>query len=164
MSYWAATVIINLLSAIPILGKSIVVYLWGNYSVSQPTLNRFLSLHYLLPFIIAALVVVHLLLLHRDRSTNPLRIRGDTNRVTFSWRYISKDLLRILWLTLAMEVVVFFYPWALAEPQNFIKANPLVTPHHIRPEWYFLFAYAILRSIPHKLGGVIRLFGSLLVL
>nr|AGB07387.1 cytochrome b [Clathrina clathrus] len=163
MSYWAATVIINLLSAIPVTGSTIVIYLWGRYSVSTPTLNRFLSLHYLLPFIIILLVIIHISLLHRYRSTNPLSIRSDANKIPFYWGYITKDLYRFLIVLTLLEFVLFFHPHLFSDPQNFIKANSLVTPTHIKPEWYFLFAYAILRSIPNKLGRVIALISSLAI-
>ena len=164
MSFWGATVITNLLSAIPYVGADIVQWVWGGFSVSNATLNRFFSLHYLFPFFLAALGVVHLICLHVDGSNNPIGVRSDLDKVPFHPYYTSKDWFGIVALVLFFCTLVFLAPNLLGDPENFIKANPLVTPVHIQPEWYFLFAYAILRSIPNKLGGVVAMFGSLLVL
>ena len=164
ISFWGATVITNLLSAIPYLGPSIVEWVWGGFSVGQSTLNRFFSLHFLLPFLIGGLSGLHILFLHEKGSTNPL---GDTNHVSkipfhpyFSW----KDIAGFAVLFILLVILGFFYPNLLGDPENFINANPIVTPVHIQPEWYFLFAYAILRSIPSKLGGVIALAISIIIL
>lgn len=157
-----ATVITNLLSAIPWLGQDIVYFLWGGFSVDNATLNRFFSLHYLLPFALAALVVVHLLGLHQHGSTNPLSVKGDFLR--FHPYFISKDVVGFVWLFIFLAILVFFMPNYLGHPDNYIPANPLVTPHHIVPEWYFLPFYAILRAIPNKVLGVVAMFGSLLIL
>lgn len=164
MSFWAATVITNLLSAIPYIGDDIVRWVWGGFSVSNATLNRFYSLHYLLPFILVALVIVHLIALHEEGSNNPIGIRSDIDKVPFHYYYALKDLYGFIVLTIVLIILVFLYPYLLGDAENFKQANPLVTPVHIKPEWYFLFAYAILRSIPNKLGGVVALMFSILVL
>jgi len=164
MSFWAATVITNLVSAIPYVGNEIVQWVWGGFSVSNATLNRFFSLHYLLPFILAALALMHLIGLHVNGSNNPLGVRSDIDKVPFHSYFSAKDLLGIVALILSLLALCFYLPNLLGDPENFIEANPLVTPAHIQPEWYFLFAYAILRSIPNKLGGVVAMFSALLVL
>jgi len=164
MSFWGATVITNLLSAIPYIGTDVVQWVWGGFSVSNATLNRFFSLHYLLPFLLAALGVVHLICLHVDGSNNPIGVRSDLDKVPFHTYYTSKDWYGIVAFVLFFCSLVYLAPNLLGDPENFIQANPLVTPVHIQPEWYFLFAYAILRSIPNKLGGVVAMFASLLVL
>lgn len=164
MSLWGATVITNLISAIPYLGHDIVEWIWGGFSVSNATLNRFFSLHYLLPFVLAGLVLVHLIALHVDGSNNPIGIDGNIDKIPFHPYYSTKDLLGYGVFAIIFSLFVFFAPNYLGHPDNYIPANPLVTPPHIQPEWYFLFAYAILRSIPDKLFGVLALFGSLLVL
>ena len=164
MSFWGATVITNLLSAIPYIGTDVVQWVWGGFSVSNATLNRFFSLHYLFPFILAALGVVHLICLHVNGSNNPIGVRTDLDKVPFHVYYTSKDWYGIVAFVLFFCSLVYLAPNLLGDPENFIQANPLVTPVHIQPEWYFLFAYAILRSIPNKLGGVVAMFGSLLVL
>lgn len=164
MSFWGATVITNLFSAIPLVGKSIVEWLWGGFSVGNATLNRFFSLHYLLPFIIAALVLLHLALLHKDGSNNPLGINTNVEYVPFYPYYYVKDLFAFFIFALVFAILVFFYPNLLGHPDNYIPANPLVTPAHIVPEWYFLPFYAILRSIPDKLGGVVAMISAILVL
>ena len=164
MSFWAATVITNLLSAIPYIGEDIVRWVWGGFSVSNATLNRFFSLHYLLPFVLAALALVHLIALHEEGSNNPIGIRSDIDKVTFHYYYALKDLYGFVVYALILSVIVFLFPYALGDAENFKQANPLVTPVHIKPEWYFLFVYAILRSIPNKLGGVVALVFSVLVL
>nr|YP_001718408.1 cytochrome b [Loxosomella aloxiata]BAG12593.1 apocytochrome b [Loxosomella aloxiata] len=164
MSFWGATVITNLLSAIPYVGEMIVQWVWGGFSVDNPTLTRFFSFHFLLPFVIAALSGLHLLFLHQTGSNNPLGLNSDFDKVPFHWYYSTKDAVGFLVLLMLLFSMATLFPNALTDPENFIPANPLVTPVHIQPEWYFLFAYAILRAIPNKLGGVIALFMSLLVL
>nr|WRI02251.1 apocytochrome b [Acanthella acuta] len=164
MSFWAATVITNLLSAIPYIGDDIVRWVWGGFSVSNATLNRFYSLHYLLPFLLVGLVLVHLIALHEDGSNNPVGIRSDIDKVPFHYYYALKDLYGAIALMVVLIILVFLFPYWLGDAENFKQANPLVTPVHIKPEWYFLFAYAILRSIPNKLGGVLALMSSILIL
>ena len=164
MSFWAATVITNLLSAIPYVGDDIVRWVWGGFSVSNATLNRFFSLHYLLPFILAGLSFVHLIALHEDGSNNPIGIRSDIDKVAFHYYYALKDIYGVVVLIMVLSIIAFLFPYSLGDAENFKPANPLVTPVHIKPEWYFLFAYAILRSIPNKLGGVVALVFSILVL
>jgi len=155
MSFWGATVITNLFSAIPVIGESIAYWLWGGFSVDNATLNRFFSLHYLLPFIIAGLVLVHLAVLHTDGSGNPLGINQTPDKIPFYPYFYVKDLFVLMCFILFFSVFVFFYPNMLGHPDNYIEANAMVTPAHIVPEWYFLPFYAILRSIPDKLGGVL---------
>lgn len=164
MSFWGATVITNLFSAIPLVGQSIVEWLWGGFSVSNATLNRFFSLHYFMPFAIAGLVLLHLSLLHKDGSNNPLGINTNADYVSFYPYYYVKDLFAFFVFASLFAFFVFFYPNALGHPDNYIPANPLVTPPHIVPEWYFLPFYAILRSIPDKLGGVVAMISAILVL
>ena len=164
MSFWGATVITNLASAIPVVGEPIVQWLWGGFSVDNATLNRFFSIHYLLPFVIAGLVLVHLSLLHTVGSNNPLGINKNVDSVPFYPYFYVKDLLAFLALVAFFSFFVFFFPNALGHAVNYIPANPLVTPAHIVPEWYFLPFYAILRSIPDKLGGVVAMVGAILIL
>jgi quinol-cytochrome oxidoreductase complex cytochrome b subunit len=164
MSFWGATVITKLFSAIPFIGDSIVQWLWGGFSVDNACLNRFFSLHFLLPFLIAGLVIVHLSLLHKDGSNNPLGIESQTDRVNFYPYFYVKDLLAFITLVLFFSFFIFYFPNDLGHPDNYIPANPMVTPAHIVPEWYFLPFYAILRSIPDKLGGVVAMGGALVVL
>jgi len=164
MSYWGATVITNLLSAIPVFGHDIVELVWGGFSVSNATLNRFFSLHYLLPFILAALAAMHLLTLHEHGSSNPLGINANDDRSAFHPYFTFKDLVTIFLFFLALAIIVCFYPNLLGHSDNYIPANPMSTPASIVPEWYLLAFYAILRSIPNKLLGVIAMFGSLLIL
>jgi len=164
MSFWGATVITNLFSAIPVIGKTIVEWLWGGFSVSNATLNRFLSLHYLLPFLIAGLTILHLSLLHKDGSNNPLGINVNVETISFYPYFYVKDLFAFLFFILFFSLFVFFSPNVLGHPDNYIVANSLVTPPHIVPEWYFLPFYAILRSIPNKLGGVIAMISAILIL
>ena len=164
MSFWGATVITNLFSAIPVVGGAIVEWLWGGFSVDNATLNRFFSLHYLMPFVIAGLVIVHLSLLHTTGSNNPLGINKNVDTVSFYPYFYVKDLLAFFVLLSMFSFFVFFYPNTLGHADNYIPANPLVTPAHIVPEWYFLPFYAILRSIPDKLGGVIAMVAAILVL
>nr|AAZ68024.1 cytochrome b [Yuhina nigrimenta] len=164
MSFWGATVITNLFSAIPYIGQTLVEWAWGGFSVDNPTLTRFFALHFLLPFVIAGLTLVHLTLLHETGSNNPLGIPSDCDKIPFHPYYSIKDILGFALMFTALAGVALFAPNALGDPENFTPANPLATPPHIKPEWYFLFAYAILRSIPNKLGGVLALAASILVL
>jgi ubiquinol-cytochrome c reductase cytochrome b subunit len=166
MSFWGATVITNLFSAIPLVGDSIVTWLWGGFSVDNPTLNRFFSLHYLLPFVIVGVVFLHIAALHVTGSNNPLGIdpKGPQDTVPFHPYYTAKDSVGLVAYFLVFAVLVFFFPNLLGHPDNYIPADPLVTPAHIVPEWYFLPYYAILRAVPDKLGGVVLMFGSILIL
>lgn len=166
MSFWGATVITNLFSALPVVGKSIVTLLWGGFSVDNPTLNRFFSLHYLLPFVLLGVVVLHVVALHRFGSNNPIGIdtKGPQDSIPFHPYYTVKDLFGLGVFMIFFAYWVFYAPVTLGDPDNFIPANPLSTPQHIVPEWYFLPFYAILRSIPDKLFGVIAMFASILVL
>jgi len=166
MSYWGATVITNLFSAFPVVGHGIVTWLWGGYSVDNPTLNRFFALHYLLPFILVGVVFLHVFALHITGSNNPLGIdvKGPQDTVPFHPYYTIKDSVGICVFLIFWAMFVFFVPNALGDPNNFIQANPLQTPTDIVPEWYFLPFYAMLRSVPDKLGGVCIMFGSILVL
>jgi len=164
MSLWGATVITNLLSAIPIFGQDIVELIWGGFSVSNATLNRFFSLHYLLPFLLAALAVAHLIALHVHGSSNPNGVTSNGDRYSMHPYFTFKDLVTIFAFFLVLSILVFFYPNLLGHSDNYIPADPMVTPPSIVPEWYLLPYYAILRSIPNKLLGVIAMFGSLLIL
>nr|WDR45389.1 cytochrome b [Lasiopodomys gregalis] len=164
MSFWGATVITNLLSAIPYIGSTLVEWIWGGFSVDKATLTRFFAFHFILPFIITALVMVHLLFLHETGSNNPTGLNSDADKIPFHPYYTIKDFLGVLMLLMTFMVLVLFLPDILGDPDNYTPANPLNTPPHIKPEWYFLFAYAILRSIPNKLGGVLALILSILVL
>nr|YP_009132719.1 apocytochrome b [Bangia fuscopurpurea]AKA66484.1 apocytochrome b [Bangia fuscopurpurea] len=164
MSLWGATVITNLVSAVPLVGDSIVAWLWGGFSVDNATLNRFFSLHYLLPFVIAAISLVHLAALHQEGSGNPLGIDASGDKIPMYPYFIVKDLLGIVIFIIFFSFFVYFSPNLLGHPDNYIEANPMVTPAHIVPEWYFLPFYAILRSIPHKLGGVICMIFAIVVL
>nr|WOR09806.1 cytochrome b [Sicista caudata]WOR09807.1 cytochrome b [Sicista caudata]WOR09808.1 cytochrome b [Sicista caudata]WOR09809.1 cytochrome b [Sicista caudata]WOR09810.1 cytochrome b [Sicista caudata] len=164
MSFWGATVITNLLSAIPYIGTTLVEWIWGGFSVDKATLTRFFAFHFILPFIIAALAMVHLIFLHETGSNNPTGLNSNADKIPFHPYYTIKDLLGFLVLFLILLTLVLFSPDLLGDPDNYMPANPLSTPPHIKPEWYFLFAYAILRSIPNKLGGVIALVLSILIL
>jgi len=164
ISFWGATVITNLLSAIPYIGTTLVEWIWGGFSVDKATLTRFFAFHFILPFIIAALAIVHLLFLHETGSNNPTGLNSDADKIPFHPYYTIKDILGILIIFLILITLVLFFPDILGDPDNYIPANPLNTPPHIKPEWYFLFAYAILRSIPNKLGGVLALILSILIL
>nr|Q6JDS5.1 RecName: Full=Cytochrome b; AltName: Full=Complex III subunit 3; AltName: Full=Complex III subunit III; AltName: Full=Cytochrome b-c1 complex subunit 3; AltName: Full=Ubiquinol-cytochrome-c reductase complex cytochrome b subunit [Microtus liechtensteini]AAS82803.1 cytochrome b [Microtus liechtensteini]ABN48907.1 cytochrome b [Microtus liechtensteini] len=164
MSFWGATVITNLLSAIPYVGTTLVEWIWGGFSVDKATLTRFFAFHFILPFIITALVLVHLLFLHETGSNNPTGLNSDADKIPFHPYYTIKDFLGVLILLMAFMILTLFFPDILGDPDNYTPANPLNTPPHIKPEWYFLFAYAILRSIPNKLGGVLALVLSILVL
>jgi len=166
MSFWGATVITNLFSAIPYVGESIVTLLWGGFSVDNATLNRFFSLHYLMPFIIAGVVVLHIVALHRFGSNNPIGIdtKGPQDTISFHPYYTIKDVFGIAIFLLLLAMAVFFFPNAMGHPDNYIPANAMQTPAHIVPEWYFLPFYAILRAVPDKLGGVLLMFGAIAVL
>nr|ACQ72841.1 cytochrome b [Quiscalus niger] len=164
MSFWGATVITNLFSAIPYIGQTLVEWAWGGFSVDNPTLTRFFALHFLLPFVIVGLTLVHLTFLHETGSNNPLGIPSDCDKIPFHPYYTIKDILGFALMLSLLVSLALFSPNLLGDPENFTPANPLVTPPHIKPEWYFLFAYAILRSIPNKLGGVLALAASILVL
>nr|WNH22374.1 cytochrome b [Callionymus bairdi] len=164
MSFWGATVITNLLSAIPYVGGSVVQWIWGGFSVDNATLTRFFAFHFLLPFIIAAVTMIHLLFLHETGSNNPAGLNSDADKISFHPYFSYKDLIGFVVMLVALTSIALFTPNLLGDPDNFTPANPLVTPPHIKPEWYFLFAYAILRSIPNKLGGVLALLFSILVL
>nr|AAN34971.1 cytochrome b [Empidonax albigularis australis] len=164
MSFWGATVITNLFSAIPYIGQTLVEWAWGGFSVDNPTLTRFFALHFVLPFMIAGLTLIHLTFLHETGSNNPLGITSDCDKIPFHPYFTTKDILSFIILLLPLMTLALFSPNLLGDPENFTPANPLVTPPHIKPEWYFLFAYAILRSIPNKLGGVLALAASVLVL
>nr|YP_010968443.1 cytochrome b [Monoserius pennarius]WNO18782.1 cytochrome b [Monoserius pennarius] len=164
MSFWGATVITNFLSAIPYIGNIIVQWAWGGFSVNNATLNRFFSLHYLFPFLLAGLVIIHIALLHEKGSSNPLGINNELDVIPFHHYQTTKDTVGLIGIFILLFILVSFLPNYLGDPENFIKANSLVTPVHIMPEWYFLFAYAILRAIPNKLGGVIALVASIIIL
>jgi ubiquinol-cytochrome c reductase cytochrome b subunit len=165
MSLWGATVITNLMSAIPWVGQDIVEFLWGGFSVNNATLNRFFALHFLLPFVLAALALMHLIALHDAvGSSNPLGISGNYDRLPFAPYFIFKDLVTIFIFMFVLSVFVFFMPNALGDSENYVMANPMQTPPAIVPEWYLLPFYAILRSIPNKLLGVIAMFSALLIL
>nr|ABB54868.1 cytochrome b [Trachinus radiatus] len=164
MSFWGATVITNLLSAVPYIGNTLVQWIWGGFSVDNATLTRFFAFHFLFPFVVAGATVLHLLFLHEGGSNNPLGLTSNVDKVSFHPYYSLKDYLGFAVLLLALLSLALFSPNLLGDPDNFTPANPLVTPPHIKPEWYFLFAYAILRSIPNKLGGVLALLASILIL
>nr|ASN74435.1 cytochrome b [Armadillidium vulgare] len=163
MSLWGASVITNLLSTIPYVGNSLVQWLWGGFAVDTPTLTRFFSLHFILPFIIMALVIIHILFLHQTGSNNPLGVKSNLMKTTFHPYFTLKDLLGMIIMIFLLIMLVLWDPNMLGDPENFNPANPLNSPPHIQPEWYYLFAYAILRSIPNKLGGVLALMASVMV-
>nr|YP_009428559.1 cytochrome b [Euproctis similis]AMJ17414.1 cytochrome b [Euproctis similis] len=164
MSFWGATVITNLLSAIPYIGNMLVNWIWGGFAIDNATLTRFYTFHFLLPFIIALMTIIHLLFLHQTGSNNPLGLNSNYDKIPFHPFFSFKDLLGMMFLLFILTMLTLSNPNLLGDPDNFIPANPLVTPPHIQPEWYFLFAYAILRSIPNKLGGVIALILSIAIL
>nr|CDL89929.1 Cytochrome b [Clarotes laticeps] len=164
MSFWGATVITNLLSAVPYVGDALVQWIWGGFSVDNATLTRFFAFHFLLPFLVVAATLLHALFLHETGSNNPIGLNSDADKIPFHPYFSYKDLLGFAALATALLSLALFSPNLLGDPENFTPANPLVTPPHIKPEWYFLFAYAILRSIPNKLGGVLALLLSILVL
>uniref|UniRef100_F7UJH9 Cytochrome b n=9 Tax=Diplomystidae TaxID=31007 RepID=F7UJH9_9TELE len=164
MSFWGATVITNLLSAVPYMGDALVQWIWGGFSVDNATLTRFFAFHFLLPFAVIAATLLHALFLHETGSNNPIGLNSDADKISFHPYFTYKDLLGFIILITVLASLALFSPNLLGDPENFTPANPLVTPPHIKPEWYFLFAYAILRSIPNKLGGVLALLFSILVL
>nr|QZI85962.1 cytochrome b [Sycanus falleni] len=164
MSFWGATVITNLLSAIPYLGDTLVKWLWGGFAVDNATLTRFFTLHFLLPFILAGMTMIHLLFLHQTGSNNPLGLKNNLDKIPFHPYFTIKDLAGIVVTLMMFLTLTLLEPRLLGDPENFIPASPLVTPVHIQPEWYFLFAYAILRSIPNKLGGVIAMVLSIAII
>ena len=163
MRFWGATVITNLFSAFPY-GDSFVQWLWGGFSVDNATLSRFYSFHFLIPLLVAAVVILHLMLLHATGRNNPIGLSSDADKVPFHVYFTIKDIVGFMILLFFLGSVVLFSPWYLGEPDNFVIANSLITPAHIVPEWYFLFAYAILRSLPRKLGGVVGLLLSVSLL
>jgi len=162
--FWGSTVITNLLSSIPYIGNYLVQWIWGGFSINNPTLTRFFCIHFILPFIVIILTSIHLFFLHFTGSNNPLGINRNINKISFNPYFSIKDIIRFIFLLICLIYIISFQPFLLGDRDNFILANPLVTPEHIQPEWYFLFAYAILRSIPRKLGGVIALLISILIL
>nr|QDV39969.1 cytochrome b [Darevskia parvula] len=164
MSFWGATVITNLLSAVPYIGLTLVEWVWGGFAIDNATLTRFFTLHFMLPFIIMGTSMIHLLFLHETGSNNPAGLNSNSDKIPFHPYYSYKDILGALIMLTSLLLLAFFSPNLLGDPENFSPANPLVTPPHIKPEWYFLFAYAILRSIPNKLGGVLALLLSILIL
>nr|YP_010287635.1 cytochrome b [Botyodes principalis]UKT61966.1 cytochrome b [Botyodes principalis] len=164
MSFWGATVITNLLSAIPYLGTTLVNWIWGGFAIDNATLTRFYTFHFILPFIILMMTMIHLLFLHQTGSNNPLGISSNLDKIPFHPFFTYKDMIGFILILFMLILLTLTNPYLLGDPDNFVPANPLVTPIHIQPEWYFLFAYAILRSIPNKLGGVIALLLSILIL
>nr|UGN61782.1 cytochrome b [Cryptocercus sp. 2 ZQW-2021c] len=164
MSFWGATVITNLLSAMPYLGIDMVQWVWGGFAVDNATLNRFFTFHFLMPFIITAMVMIHLLFLHQTGSNNPMGLNSNIDKIPFHPYFTIKDIVGFIIMFMILSIMSLKEPYILSDPDNFTPANPLVTPVHIQPEWYFLFAYAILRSIPNKLGGVIALVMSIMIL
>nr|QUM11275.1 cytochrome b [Nysius cymoides]QZM06664.1 cytochrome b [Nysius sp.] len=164
MSLWGATVITNLLSAIPYIGNELVKWLWGGFSVDNATLTRFFTLHFLMPFILSAMTIIHLLFLHQTGSNNPMGINSNYDKVPFHPYFSIKDIMGMMFTLTLFSMLILTEPRLLGDPENYIMANPLVTPIHIQPEWYFLFAYAILRSIPNKLGGVIAMMLSIAII
>nr|YP_010239071.1 cytochrome b [Phrosinella nasuta]QTF74305.1 cytochrome b [Phrosinella nasuta] len=164
MSFWGATVITNLLSAIPYLGIELVQWVWGGFAVDNATLTRFFTFHFILPFIVLAMTMIHILFLHETGSNNPIGLNSNIDKIPFHPYFTFKDIVGFIIMLMILILLVLINPYLLGDPDNFIPANPLVTPVHIQPEWYFLFAYAILRSIPNKLGGVIALVLSIAIL
>nr|YP_009003547.1 cytochrome b [Indotyphlus maharashtraensis]AGZ19032.1 cytochrome b [Indotyphlus maharashtraensis] len=164
MSFWGATVITNLLSAFPYIGANLVQWIWGGFSVDNATLTRFFAFHFILPFLISGVSMIHLIFLHETGSNNPTGLNSNMDKVTFHPYFSYKDLLGFTILLFTLALLASLSPNLLGDPENFTPANPLSTPPHIKPEWYFLFAYAILRSIPNKLGGVLALLFSILIL
>nr|QBZ38210.1 cytochrome b [Mahmutkashgaria sulcatus] len=164
MSFWGATVITNLLSAIPYLGNTLVTWIWGGFSVENPTLNRFFSFHFILPFMLLVLIMFHLIFLHEKGSSNPLGLKNKVDKISFHPYFTLKDIYGFTVIILVFTFINFKTPFMFNDPENFTPANPMITPPHIQPEWYFLFAYAILRSIPNKLGGVLALIFSILII
>nr|YP_011036652.1 cytochrome b [Xestocephalus ishidae]WRK21256.1 cytochrome b [Xestocephalus ishidae] len=164
MSFWGATVITNLMSAIPYIGSTMVYWIWGGFSVDKATLSRFFSIHFTLPFIIMMMIIIHLMFLHKTGSNNPVGMNSSIDKIPFHPYFSIKDIMGFSMIMTMFMMMSMSKPYILMDPDNFMPANPMVTPTHIKPEWYFLFAYAILRSIPNKLGGVIALFMSIMML
>lgn len=164
ISFWGATVITNLFSAIPYIGNSLVQWLWGGFAINNATLTRFFTFHFLLPFMAAAIILIHILFLHQTGSNNPLGISNQIDKIPFHPYFTYKDIVGFIIILIILTLLTLWNPYILGDPDNFIPANPLITPTHIQPEWYFLFAYAILRSIPNKLGGVVALIISIIIL
>lgn len=164
ISIWGATVICNIISSIPIIGKKIVFWIWGNYSVSKPTLNRFITFHFILPLLIAIIIIIHIILLHSIGSSLNSNINPSIDKISFKKKFYFKDLNSILLILIISSTIILSNPQILIDSENFNPANPLVTPIHIIPEWYFLFAYTILRSIPNKLGGVIIIILRIIII
>lgn len=164
ISFWGATVITNLISAIPYIGDMIVKWIWGSFTVDNPTLNRFFSFHFLLPFVLSLIVLIHLIFLHETGSSNPLGVINSIDKIQFHPYFTTKDIIGAIVIITMFITIININPFLTTDPENFIIANPIVTPVHIQPEWYFLFAYAILRSIPRKLGGVLALLLSILII
>jgi len=162
--FWGATVITNLFRAMPYFGERLVTWLWGGFAVDNATLTRFYTLHFLTPMLVSSLVVLHVILLHRTGRNNPLGVPSTADKVPFHWYFTIKDIVGFAFIIFSLVLLVLIRPYLLGEPDNFIQANAITTPAHIVPEWYFLFAYAILRSIPNKLGGVVGLFASIIIL
>lgn len=164
ISFWGATVITRLLTSIPYLGNNITTWIWGGFSINNSTLNRFFSLHFAIPFILIIFVIIHLFFLHNTGSRNPLGLNRNLIKIPFHPYFSLKDLLRLMIIIILFNLIILYYPLILSDPDNFTPANPIITPTHIQPEWYFLFAYAILRSIPNKTGGILALSLSILTL
>lgn len=164
ISFWGATVITNLLSAVPYIGQLLVTWIWGGFAVDNSTLNRFFSIHFILPFFVTIITIIHLIFLHQTGSRNPIGLNSNIDKIPFHPYYSIKDLIGFSFIIILLIRLSIIEPYILSDPDNFIPANPIVTPIHIQPEWYFLFAYAILRAIPNKLGGVIALLSSILIL
>nr|WEF74987.1 cytochrome b [Amblyomma mixtum] len=164
MSFWGATVITNLISAVPYFGHSITYWIWGGFSVDNNTLIRFFSLHFILPFILLLMSMIHILLIHEKGSSNPLGISMNVDKIPFHPYFTIKDLLGVMFVIIPFSMFVMLFPYSMMDAENFNMANPMITPPHIQPEWYFLFAYAILRSIPNKLGGVLALLMSIMII
>lgn len=164
MRFWGATVITNILSAIPYFGESLLKWIWGGFAVGNPTLQRFYIFHFLLPFILAGIAGLHIYFLHETGSNNPLGLKSSSDIIPFHPLYTRKDIVGVVIFLGSLIAITCFFPTLLRDPANFLPANPLVTPTHIQPEWYFLWAYAILRSIPNKLGGVIAIFTAILII
>nr|ABL14126.1 cytochrome b [Thamnosophis martae] len=164
MSFWAATVITNLLTAVPYLGTHLTTWLWGGFSINDPTLTRFFALHFIFPFAIISMSSIHIMLLHNEGSSNPLGTNSDIDKIPFHPYHSFKDTFMLTMMITALFIIMSFFPNIFNDPENFLKANPLTTPQHIKPEWYFLFAYGILRSTPNKLGGTLALLLSVAIL
>nr|YP_001382245.1 cytochrome b [Calotes versicolor]BAF69016.1 cytochrome b [Calotes versicolor] len=164
MSFWAATVITNMMSTTPYIGPTLVEWIWGGYSVDNPTLTRLFTLHFTMPFLISLSTIIHMILLHETGSNNPTGLNSNTDKIPFHPYFTYKDLLGVLWFAIILVMTILLFPNLFSEPENYLTANPLETPKHIKPEWYFLFAYAILRAVPSKFGGVLALAASVLIL